>query len=698
MPSCGGRHELDSYSRTAETGDLAANLFRKYPRLEWLIPALFCAVLVGQLLLSSRHLSRTADEATHLYSGYRYLKCGDLSVSPEHPPFAKVIAAAPLLTMNFTVDCAPVKGDGVQQSLASLTWLYSQKWLVALTCGRMAASIFTVTLCVLVWITARRMFGAVTAIFASLLLIFEPNVLAYGSLVLTDIPVTCMMLFAVLCFYRWVKHRTLTFLLLTALAAGLTLLTKHSGAIVMPVLVVLAITDGFIQSRGDRPNWKVALDNVLAVAFICVVATGIIWTGYGMRFAMHPTGSHLADATLPEPSSANGVGLQFEKHSLLPRPYVQGFGTALTLSNRDSVVFVAGKIYLHAPWFATAFNFLIHNTTAMLGMIVMALFGIAITLQQQLRERLFLLVPLVVYLAVCVNASRNVSIRYLLPMLPFLLIAVADGCMALGRRVRWVKYALPCLIVLHASSSLRAYPNYLSYANELWGGPARAYQYLPWLDTGQAYLEAKVYLEQHPQGNCWFITGWQWDPAFNTLPCQTFGLYLPQEIPSRVHGTIIVSSTLLTDVRPAEREVSAAFENATPVDHIGGSALLVYKGDFDTSLDSAVGERNLATYSFGVGHFAEALQHGRRAVDLGPASAITHADLCFFLAHSQLDEALTECYAARNLMLHDPLREEQIRKQYLQSLDLSIAALRKRYQLIYGRDPEIASSGDNPKR
>ena len=76
--------------------------------------------MLGQLLFSVRQLSQTADEATHLYSGYRYLKCGDLTVSPEHPPLAKVIAAAPLLPMNFAVNCAPVRGSDLQQAFASL--------------------------------------------------------------------------------------------------------------------------------------------------------------------------------------------------------------------------------------------------------------------------------------------------------------------------------------------------------------------------------------------------------------------------------------------------------------------------------------------------------------------------------------------------------------------------------------------------
>ncbi len=552
MPPLDEKQSVVDDERPTGLGDQANSVLQKYPWLEWLIPVALCAAMLGQLPLSVRQVSQTADEATHLYSGYRYLKCGDLTVSPEHPPLAKVIAAAPLLAMNFAVNCAPDRGNDMQQAFASLTWLYSQNWPAALAGARMAVSVFAVGLCLLVWITARRMFGLTTAVVASLLLIFEPNVLAYGSLVLTDVPVTCMLLFAVLGFYLWVTHRTILFFLLTALAAGLTLLTKDSGVVVVPILGVLAITDALTQSEGDRQKWQLMLRNLLAVALICVLAVGILWAGYGMRFAAYPAGAQLQEPRPTAASASQRVLLELEDLHLLPQAYLEGFATALGISNQGSVAFVAGKIYLHAPWFSTPLNFLIRNTTAMLAMILVAGFGIAITFRQQRRERLFLLVPAAIYLAVCIHASINVSVRYLLPMFPFLLIAAADGCVELARRVRWVSYAVPCLLVLHAASSLHANPNYLSYANDLWGGPSQAYKYEPWLDMGQAYPAAKAYLEQHPTENCWFITGWQWDPGFYNVPCRTFGLYLSREIPARVHGTIIVSSTLLTDVRLAE--------------------------------------------------------------------------------------------------------------------------------------------------
>ncbi len=680
--------------RPTGLGDQANSALRKYPWLEWLIPVALCAAMFGQLPLSVRQVSQTSDEATHLYSGYRYLKCGDLTLSPEHPPLAKVIAAAPLLAMNFEVNCAPFKGTDLQQAFTGLTWFYTQNWPAALASARMAISIFTVGLCLLVWITARRMFGIPTAIVASLLLIFEPNVLAYGSLVMTDAPVTCMLLFAVMGFYLWVRQRTILFFLLTALAMGLTLLAKDSGVVVVPILGALAITDALAQPKGGRPKWQLALRNLLAVALISVLALGIVWSGYGMRFAAYPAATQLQDPRPTAPSASQRVMLELGDRHLLPQAYLEGFARTLAISNQGSVAFVAGKTYLHAPWFSTPLNFLIRNTAAMLAMILLAGFGIAITFRQQRRKRLFLLVPAAIYLAVCLHASINVGVRYLLPMFPFLLIAVADGCVELARRVRWVSYALPCLLVLHAASSLHAYPNYLSYANDLWGGPARAYKYEPWLDWGQAYSQAKDYLDRHPTENCWFITGWQWDPGFYNVPCRTFGNYLPHEIPPHVHGTIIVSSTLLTDVRLAEGELAAAFKNATPKDHIGGSALLVYEGDFDTSLDAATGERNLAMHASSDGQLSAALEHAKRAVELAPASALAHGNLCVLLAPTRLDLALKECYTAQDLLLHDPLRDEPVRRYYLDSLALTLTALRSDYKKAYGHEPEIVPTAD----
>jgi hypothetical protein len=643
------------------------------PRAGRLILVLLCTVFLAQLFLSTRQLSQTADEPTHLYAGYRYLKCGDLTVSPEHPPLAKMIAAIPLISMNMTVDCAPFQGNEIKQVLTAQAWLYNQNWRPALARARLAISVFALGLCLLVWIAARRMFDLPTAIVATLLLIFEPNILAYGSLVLTDVAVTSMMLFAVFAFYLWVKKRTAPFLMLTALATGLALLAKHSALVLLPILCVLAIADVVVCRDATRTKSQTILRNLTAVAMVCAAAIGIIWIGYGLRFSASPGTMQFQQAAETPPPSHLLFAMQ--RFHLLPEAYLQGFSAALSISQHGGPTFLAGIIYPQTPWFAVPFYLLIRNTSAMLALALLAIFGVPAIYRKRPREILFLLAPAFIFLAACLRSSLIGGVRYLLPAFPFLLIAIAAGSLEMCRRIQWMRYVLVGLIALHAISSLRAYPNYISYANEVWGGPAKASQYLPWIDSGQAYPEAKAYLEQHPARDCWFITGWQWDPAFYGVPCQSFGLFLPTQIPTRVQGTVIVSSTLLDDVRLPEQELATPFRNATPKDKIGGSALLVYEGDFDTRLPAAKSERDLMVRASAAGHVSEAMLHGERAIALAPHSALAHTYLCALLLQTaQLDAARNECHIAENLMLEDPLREEPGRKQSLKELKSWLSA------------------------
>src|SRR5688572_26740705 len=53
--------------------------------------------------------SQTLDEAVHLTSGYSYWMTGDFRLSPEHPPFSKLIAALPLLWLR--PDFTPMADD-----------------------------------------------------------------------------------------------------------------------------------------------------------------------------------------------------------------------------------------------------------------------------------------------------------------------------------------------------------------------------------------------------------------------------------------------------------------------------------------------------------------------------------------------------------------------------------------------------------
>ncbi len=635
---------------------------RRHTAFKWVIPTLLCTLFITQLLLSTARLSVTCDEQTHIYAGYRALKCGDFEFSREHPPLSRIVAAVPLLAMDLAVNCSPVEqvpsfswgnasatADSLGRSVAAIRWFFAQEWQTVLSRARIAVSVFAVGLCLLVWTTARRMFGAATAVIATVLLVFEPSVLANGALVMTDLAAAFTFLFAVFAFYLFVQNRTAPYLLLTGLATGLALLAKHSGVLLIPSLCLLAVADPHVQPNKKRLRRDVVLRNLLSVLVACVLAAGMIWGSYGMRVGQSG-GQQYADEsqqTAVGPSSTAVMSVIQKSHiadsHLLPLPYIQGLIEASALTSQTTPTVVLGRSYPHSPWFMVPLQLGTRLTAAFLLMISLALIASVQSFNHHRREFVFLLVPLIIYVCASMLAGRMGGIRHLLPILPLLLIIAAAGCVELARRVRWANYAVLCLILFHAASSLHAFPNYLSYSNEIWGGPTKTYKCLPYIDMGQGYMQAKAYLEAHPGKPCWLLTGWQWDPALYDLPCETLGDYLPKPIPPRMTGSVIVSSSLLSDGALSDGTLTV-FKNTEPKDYIAGSALLVYNGDFDTTAAAGRSEYQLAFAMSVQGRPDVGLQLANDAVALLPNDPATHLARCELLAENrQFQPALAEC-------------------------------------------------------
>ena len=632
---------------------------RKNPRLEWLILLALCTAMLGQLSLSVRQLSQTWDEAVHLYSGYRYLKCGDLTFSPEHPPLAKIIAAVPLVSVNPPVDCAPFHGNDYELFTRAAAWLYSTNWRSELFNARLAVSVFSILLCVFVWVAARCMFGLGIAFLATLLLIFEPNLLANGALVTTDMAVTAMLLFAVLGFYLWTRSPCIPRLALAGLAVGLTLLTKLSGVVIIPVLIILAVADTCLPQDGKQPLSKLASRNLATVGLILVIAYAVLWAGYGMRYAAQPgpSSGQESPSSLPSTSVAGRTLLALERNHLLPQAYLEGFSFLLLNvgSPQSATMFMLGKFYPRAPWFSLSVNFLIRCTVGFLAITLLSVVGIVSAFAKHRREIVFLLVPIVFFAAAFMHAGWNAGIRHMLPMLPFLMILAAAGCQELVKQLEWGRYAILCLIVLHAASSLHAFPNYLSYGNEIWGGPTQSYKYLEGIDLGQSYWQAKAYMEKHPSDQCWLITDGLPLSEFYGLRCEHIGHLRPGLAPSQMNGTVLVSSWTLSSTNIDTYGVEP-FENVHPADTIGGSAILVYKGHFDTQAIASMSETMLARESALRSQLPEALKLSDYAIQMSPGSPYGHYVHAIILAKlGELKAAISELEYARNLALNQPM-------------------------------------------
>ena len=169
---------------------------------------------------------------------------------------------------------------------------------------RAAVSIFVFVLGLLVFFAAREMFGDVAALLALLLFVFDPLILAHGSLLGTDMGATCCIFAAVYAFYRYVKRPTLLRLGVCCFATGLAFASKHSAILVFPIIFLLAAFELFFapkiadlqktnQSAPTPGTKRRVLRMAAAYVAIVVAAVVVLWAFYGFSYAARPGGKQI---------------------------------------------------------------------------------------------------------------------------------------------------------------------------------------------------------------------------------------------------------------------------------------------------------------------------------------------------------------------------------------------------------------------
>lgn len=634
------------------------------------------AVLALQLFFSGRQTSQTIDEAVHIFAAYRHWRCADFGTNPEQPPLVKLVAGVPLLFMRLEVPAGPcARTDPWDEFTDGRDFLYANDAETLLRRTRLMVSIFAFLLALLVFRAADVMFGRGAGLLALALFVFEPNLLAHGAIVSTDVGVAFGLFAAVYAFYRYVKRPTSWRLLVAGFAAGLALATKHSGALIFPILLVLAAAEVLVihhpSAPGGEGRGRKLLRLSAALVAIMVIAVAVLWATYGFRFAARPGGEAMPSFS-ESSQSAHLVGAHnvlvekalvgILRHRLLPEAYVYGGAFVLFEAVVGSPTFVLGKLYPRGVWFYFPVVLAIKCTLGFLLLLLVAEVARKYATRAILREILFLGIPMTVFLGFAMASHHDVGVRHIFPVFPFLIVRIAGGAWKLGQQGRAWAAAMALLLVFHAGSSLRAFPNYLAYSNEAWGGPARTYRVLSEssVDWGQGLKAVRRYLDDRHIRNCWFAYYGSADPAYYQIPCQRLpgGMDMDWDapiVPREYEGTVLISASQLPWAvwGPAQLNPYAQFQNLEPVDQIADS-IFVYRGRFDLKVASAISHVDRAWRLGRSGQFEDAIAEARQAVALLPESADAHYALAHMLARTgQIQEAGTEQEIALALARRD---------------------------------------------
>lgn len=599
------------------------------------------AVLVLQMTFSIRRESLSWDEGDHIFAGYMSWKHADFGLNPEHPPLVKMVATVPLLPMALQEPKLQNRYFKHEAYFDGRDLIFGNDAEKITFRVRMAAMVFTVLLALVGFLTAHEMFGTGAAFIALALVVFEPNLLAHGAMVTTDAGLACFLLATIYAFYRYVKAPSIWRIGLVGLVAGLAAATKHSAILLLPMLVLLAITELLRRRSDSKPDatampettGKQALRLGASIVAVVAIAFVILWAVYGFRYAARPVGLQI-NPPLTEavqglkPIEARGI-LALAHWHLLPESYLYGLADVRAVANfMPSYVF--GNVYAHGVWFYFPVAFVIKSTLALLVLLLLAIVAIATAKLRGWREILFLTIPPLIYLLVSMGSHLNIGARHILLVFVFASILAAGAAWAFIRADRRWVYPIGTLLLFHVVSSAHAFPtSYMAYSNELWGGPSATYKYLTDSNTdwGQELIGTKKYLDQRGIKNCWFA--YTVDPGIRPsgygIPCRPlptpdtnwFGEQI--DTPPVIEGPVLISHLTLTGYELGSNVLNPYrdFQKLRPtavIEH----GVFVFDGTFSVPLASALGHVRRAWHLYGHQQFDEALVEAQAAKALAP--------------------------------------------------------------------------------
>jgi len=447
-------------------------------------PAAPLLVLVALAGASMVRKSATYDEPTLLASGIWYLRTFDPRVNVENPPLLKAFYALPSLAFSLNLPeppspvlCSYDMHDGLQYGNQVL---FTQRRPHALLIACRAMVVLTAAAGgLLLYRMARTLWSPVTAGCVLWLYCLSPNILAHARLFTPDMGCTIAMLGATAAYVRMLQRPSTSRSAVAGLALGAALLTKYTALLLLPALAVTCILAPLLERPIRwRSWWAVRLRPLLVSGGLALL---VLHAAYGFK-GLFPT---LAACGCRSPLLRTLAEIPLLARLPLPVPelWLRGLDV-IGWNNRPGfpAIFL-GKVYPRGgSWWYYYLVVLALKTP--LPVLIMWLAG-AIVLRRRLKAVppagwMCAVVPLLILLTFSVVAYRQLGLRYILPAWPFLFLLagffIAEVIEA--RAPLTARVAAGLLGLWFALESLAVFPHYLSYFNEIAGGPRNGWRYL----------------------------------------------------------------------------------------------------------------------------------------------------------------------------------------------------------------------------
>ncbi len=527
------------------------------------LATLLLGILFAQAMTSIPRQSITFDEDLHISTGYGVVRTGDLRLVEDHPPLLGLWMSWPLLLSPNTPDPWDVPaweyGDrrlfvrnDIWWSLPIDTWSIPPRIPIAWLAMLMGAVLFR-------W--ASEWFGPRAGLVALAFFVFDPNILAHGTLATLDLGVACFMFIAMYGVQRILTRPNWKNVLLGGVLLGLALGAKVSAVIVLP------IGAGLIALWGLLKRWRGKLASRLFVYLGIAFLT--LWAIHLFDFGSLPG----FDVSLPAPNYWNSF-LRVGRHVA-----------------RGNPAYLLGDVYVGGRWYYFPIVFALKTPLPTILLVGAALATTLLAAWRNPRHRWRALIIASLpasYFAMSMANQINLGYRHILPILPFLYLFIAHLASRITNHAsRITHYAsrltISALLLWQVIGTLSVWPFHLTFFNEIAGGSENGYRYLADsnVDWGQGskalrdYLETRSWPDVKWSSFTFFIQPELYGVRATPLPPLADA---PALLPTRFNpapGTYVISASTLRGLQLADREMYNWFWHREP-DEVIANAMLVY--------------------------------------------------------------------------------------------------------------------------
>jgi 4-amino-4-deoxy-L-arabinose transferase-like glycosyltransferase len=304
---------------------------------------------------------------------------------------------------------------------------------------------------------------------ASLLLAFEPNILTHSHYVTLDFGFTAIFFILYSYFISMLILRKLhmTHFVALGILTGMTLASKVSALLMIPLSFLSTIV---IVHRRQALTFLRSQKKGLAVSI--VIGIFLLWGTYFFQtgFIIAPGGNENRISRQLYRQAQEDENRTLTRFITLAETVKVPLGTYISMV-KNSFIYgrqQGGNIFFLGSFHdsnSPVYGFLTVFMKTPIPLLIFFMFGLSqIALKKLRRLVLLMLIPIAVVFLTSLTGSVQPLIRYLLPMYPFILIVAALGSYKLFTSS---KYVVVLLVVWYVMGTVKEYPHFIRYTNEL---------------------------------------------------------------------------------------------------------------------------------------------------------------------------------------------------------------------------------------